>query len=269
MLCLRACEGLAELIVYVMVVFGPWAFGSTQPWSIGVLNTLGIVLGLLWVTSKLIRRRIQYLPFGRAQPPGSRHRPGLGARSCEVACVPKRLWARRVVVLLGGLTCALLSYCLVSAVNRRAVYLPAEERFDYRACVDWLPHSFDSTSTWNAFWSYFGLACSFWAIHDWVRGKTSAEQQMGRLRRHHETDAVVPARLKRLLWLLSLNGAALGLEAIVQRQTNCPRLLFLVQPAIHSNAQSQFGPFAYRANAAAYFNLLWPVSLAFWWTIRT
>jgi O-antigen ligase len=30
----------------------------------------------------------------------------------------------------------------------------------------------------------------------------------------------------------------------------------------------QFGPFHYRANAAQYLNLVWPVCLGFWWTLR-
>src|SRR5262249_31615049 len=36
-------------------------------------------------------------------------------------------------------------------------------------------------------------------------------------------------------------------------------------PHIHQTAAGQFGPYAYRANAAQYFNLLWPVCLGFWW----
>ena len=31
---------------------------------------------------------------------------------------------------------------------------------------------------------------------------------------------------------------------------------------------TQFGPYAYRANAAQYFNLLWPLCLGFWWTLQ-
>ena len=31
---------------------------------------------------------------------------------------------------------------------------------------------------------------------------------------------------------------------------------------------TQFGPYAYRANASQYFNLLWPVCLGFWWTLN-
>ena len=38
-------------------------------------------------------------------------------------------------------------------------------------------------------------------------------------------------------------------------------LLFLVEPGINSGNIAQFGPFAYRSNAASYLNLIWPLGL--------
>ena len=35
-----------------------------------------------------------------------------------------------------------------------------------------------------------------------------------------------------------------------------------------SEAETQFGPFAYRSNAAQYLNLIWPVTLGFWWWLQ-
>src|SRR6185369_12164179 len=37
---------------------------------------------------------------------------------------------------------------------------------------------------------------------------------------------------------------------------------------IHKDAQSQFGPYAYRSNAAQYFVLLWPMCLGLWWMLN-
>ncbi|MCX6906051.1 MAG: O-antigen ligase family protein, partial [Verrucomicrobia bacterium] len=54
----------------------------------------------------------------------------------------------------------------------------------------------------------------------------------------------------------------------VQRLEGSGRLLFLVTPRVNYNAIAQFGPWAYRSNAAQYFNLLWPVCLGFWWTLQ-
>jgi len=39
------CERATATLVYLMVVFGPWAFGTTQPWSI---STMVLGLGLGW-----------------------------------------------------------------------------------------------------------------------------------------------------------------------------------------------------------------------------
>ena len=39
------------------------------------------------------------------------------------------------------------------------------------------------------------------------------------------------------------------------------KLLFLVEPGINSVNLAQFGPFAYRSNAASYLNLIWPIGL--------
>jgi hypothetical protein len=44
--------------------------------------------------------------------------------------------------------------------------------------------------------------------------------------------------------------------------------LFLVRPEIHKTAATQFGPYAYYANASQYFNLLWPACLGFWWMLH-
>ena len=40
-------DGLTECLIYFAILFGPWAFGTTQPWSIQVMNTVGLALGLL------------------------------------------------------------------------------------------------------------------------------------------------------------------------------------------------------------------------------
>ena len=63
-------------------------------------------------------------------------------------------------------------------------------------------------------------------------------------------------RLKRLLFLICLNGGALALECILQRiyyGDYRGELLFLVEPGINSANLAQFGPFAYRSNAAIIF----------------
>jgi hypothetical protein len=43
----RICDDLSGLIIFPMLVFGPWAFGTTQPWSIWTMNIAGYALGIL------------------------------------------------------------------------------------------------------------------------------------------------------------------------------------------------------------------------------
>jgi len=65
--------------------------------------------------------------------------------------------------------------------------------------------------------------------------------------------------------VLSLNGAVLALVSIVQRVDGTNKLLWLVEPSVNKEIEKFFGPYAYRGNAAQYFNLVWPVTLALWW----
>jgi hypothetical protein len=115
------------------------------------------------------------------------------------------------------------------------------------------------------------MALSFWAARDWLRGKTPAEERAARSQYgdpHRRRDSLLPERLRRLLWVLTINGGLLGLEGIVQRMDGAPRLLFFQPTHDNPEALAQFGPYAYRSNAAQYFNLLWPVSLGLWWTLE-
>jgi hypothetical protein len=259
----RACDGLTEPLLYFMVLFGPWAFGTTQGWSVWIINIAGYVTGLLLLTKVAIRALKGHRPprwTATAHLPSSTNGP-----------VPRSRAAICLTRSLAGLTLAILGYTLISAVNARAAYYPDRRVFEYYDCLGWLPHSYDSSSTWFAFWMYLGLACSFWSIRDWLleksRGEELAQWQKpgsGRLC----SSAPIPARLRRLLWVLAINGALLAIEGLVQRVAQSPKLLFLVLPQIHQTAETQFGPYAYRANAAQYFNLLWPICLGFWWTLN-
>jgi hypothetical protein len=123
-------------------------------------------------------------------------------------------------------------------------------------------------------------------VRDWLLGKTRHERhaewaeqeaeggEAPRSPREHggETPgrslARLPARLRRLLWVLCINGALLAAEGIFQRMDGTNKLLWLVEPWMNKTADLQFGPYAYRSNAAQYFNLLWPMCLGLWWTLR-
>ena len=255
-----ACEQLTEGLIYLMVLFSPWAFGTSQPWAVWVMNCAGYFLGAMLLVKLAIRNLKEY------------HPPSWDEGQRSDVSSHRLLTPSRLTAVLATLTVAILGYCLVSALNARATFLPDTRSFTYHEkYIPWLPHSFDSSRTWFAFWSYLGLAFSFWAVRDWLLGKSAAETRPQRLANGPDGEAepdVFAVRLRRLFWLLAINGGLLGLEGIVQRLDGSGKLLFLVRPAIHKTADTQFGPYAYYANASQYFNLLWPGCLGFWWTLH-
>ncbi len=253
----RFCDQLSEGIIYAMIVFSPWAFGTTEPWAIWVMNTAGYALGALLAAKWAVRL------FGRYSPP----RWGDGGH-------PR--WPIR---LLAALTVVLLAWCFVSALNARATLDFESMEFAYRDnSIPWLPHSYHAPVSWFEFWKYLGLACTFWALRDWLLGQTRRE----RLRKHRdevdedepfadlppEPGTRLPVRLRRFLWVVCLNGAALAGECILQRLDGTNKLLWLIEPVANNTNESQFGPYAYRSNAAQYLNLVWPLCLGLWWTLR-
>jgi len=320
----RVCDDITEPLIYLMVLFSPWAFGTTQPWSIWMMNSAGFFLGALLAAKHAIRRLKGYRPprwdeasqrtedRGQRTGHGNRLRDhgttdhktkesegggqraeGRGQRAEDGGPISHLL---SPIPALAVLTALILGYCLISAVNARSTYHPLELSFEYHRYVKWLPHSFDSGRSWFAFWSYLGLACSFWAVRDWLLGKSDGEQRAERQGGGQTDDRpgeygttgannqqpttniqhpslnltapLFPARLRRLLWVLAVNGGLLGLESIAQRLEGSGKLLFLVKPRVNPAGETQFGPYAYRANASQYFNLLWPVCLGFWWTLQ-
>lgn len=252
----RICDQATEFLVCTMAVFSPWAFGTTQEWAIWVMNIAGFVLGGLLTTKWLIRLATGYCP---TRWPQSHRQHSLTA-------------SRWLTSAMAVLTILFLGYVLASAINARALFHVQRLDFEYFDCVPWLPHSYDRSATWFAFWEYLGLACTFWSARDWLCGMTpeeidaneraarpSASTSQARNWRQGVGAGRMPVRLRRLLLVLCLTGSLVGLEGIVQRLAGSNKLLFLVQPRFNQGTEAQFGPYANRNNAAEYFNLLWPV----------
>lgn len=254
-----------------MIVFSPWAFGSTQPWAISCMNFAGYGLGLLWLIRWSLRRRTRGEFWGFATNP---HEHEGGRRTYR--------WA---VPALGILTCLILLYTAVSAGNARMRFdkLDGTYTSTYLDAVPWLPSSYDQDYTWRAFWQYLALACAFWSVRDWLlhagkrRHSTDSESSSRSAILQNPSQPGLPSaswgeplppHWRRLLWLICANGAVLALEGILQRLSGTSKLLWLVQPHINTMADAQFGPYAYRSNAASYFNLVWPLCVAFWWIQR-
>ena len=285
------CDLFTEGLIYFMVVFTPWAFGTTEEWSIWTMNITAYVLGVLLITKWMVRWRAGYKPA----------RWGEVSAGDEVLLLSsnRSKLTSRLTIALAALSVIMLGYCFVSALNARALYLPGLRRFEYFETIKWLPQSYDAASSWESFWMYLGLALFFWSFRDWLLGKTPHERHRSRLAPGKELEAdeassgwegpegispavlprgrssdaggshsKIPARLQRLLWVLCINGGLLALECILQRLSGTHSLLWILEPRLIREAEGQFGPYAYRSNAAQYFNLLWPVCLGFWLLLR-
>ncbi len=162
----KACDGATQAVIYFMVIFTPWAFGTTDNWSIWVANISAYLLGGLLMIKWMIRWKTGYQPERWGT---SAREEGGGLRI-----------SRGLNIALAGLTVLILGYCLTGALNARASFDPKTNHFEYHDCIEWLPASYDSVSTWQAFWSYLGLAFFFWATHDWLLGQTSKERRESR-----------------------------------------------------------------------------------------
>src|SRR6266704_931527 len=287
----RICDGITEGVLYGKMVFAPWAFGTTERWSIWTMNVGGYVLGLLLAAKWWIRWRAGYRPvrwgdedevrdpkseIRSANPETVQDTEGSTASGKGSGDERSRRMASLLTAALATLTIVNLVYCFISAVNARSTFIYRLMAFEPHDYVAWLPHSYDSWATWRALWMYLALALGFWATRDWLLGKSGPERRYSRSPGSEPEENIpsrvpnagLPMRLRRLLWVLCLNGTALALESILQRLSGTNKLLWLVQPVINQAAESQFGPYAYRSNAAQYFNLLWPVCLGFWWKLR-
>src|ERR1051325_12030900 len=182
------------------------------------MNIGGYALGLLFLIKFAIRK------FKGYSPPRWDYTPEVRDQRSEIR-------AKQVTNVLAFLSVAILTYCFISAINPYATYHRNELRFEYHSCIKWLPHSFDSNSTWPLCWSYLALACSFWAIRDWLLGKTNSEARAMVATANvsgTKSTELFPARLRRLLWLLTINGGLLALEGIAQRLEGSGKLLFLI-----------------------------------------
>ena len=257
----------SEFLIYGILIFTPWAFATTENWAIKSVNTWNYILGALLVAKWIVRAATGFKPPRWDGPTALR-----GA---------KPAW---IVGPLAALTIFVLAFCAVSAWNARAEYIWDEQRFEYFETYNKnLPHSYDRRASWDAFQLYLAAACFFWAVRDWVSAKTRRED---RAEQEHYGPASIgpdaieaaggysydpsrfPARLKRLFWVICLNGSALAVQGTLQRLSGSHELLWMVRPSLNAYSWQQFGPFNYRSNGAQYLNMIWPLALAFWWALN-
>lgn len=232
-------------LIYFLVIFTPWAFGTTQTWSIWTANVACYLLGGLWVAKWVYRRR---------------------------AAVPARTVSRHpwVIGWFGVCMVAFLVLVLVSALNARAEYDLRIRALRYLAeAIAWLPTSYDRWATLTSFAQFFGLGMAFWAVRGWLlapenpaTAPVTTSVAVSRLQPLSSLE--IPERVGRLLWLVCLNAGVLAVIGYLQRAAGTSDLLWLIKSKSGKTAEMVFGPWSYRSNAAQYFNLVWPICLGLW-----
>ena len=152
----KVSEVLTEATIYFIIVFSPWAFGTTEEWAVSIMNLAGYFLGLLWL--------VKWVSRWRLAPTHSRTRKA--DQSQELDLAGQKNFSTLLTLALACLTIVLLAYCAVGALNARAIYHGSELGFEFRDHLAWLPASYDRLRTWKAFENYLALAFVFWATRD-------------------------------------------------------------------------------------------------------
>lgn len=222
-------------ILCAMVIATPWMFGTTEDWSVRVMNMAGFAAGATLVLAAICNRIA-----GRKIPINRRDR------------------LFQYVFLTFNL--AVLAYCAIALWNARATFSVDARSFEYRDAYNRsLPTTYDADLTRNTLMSLAACCVVFWSLRYWL---ARADVR----RRDEAAPAWKNKRFQTLVWILSLNGFAVALQGILQRLSGSSKLLW-IRDSWWGIPTACFGPFSYRGNAAEYLNLVWPVALGFWWIL--
>jgi hypothetical protein len=247
----RRLDSASGGLLLFLAAFAPWGAGGTLYWSSWVLIGTGWLLGALVLSKWALVRWTGYEPTQWKREGG--------------AAVSH--WPTRALGILTGL---ILLQVLVSLFNYRAEVNWTSEGVDfiYRDAIEWLPTTYDVAATRKAFFRYLAFAGVFWAMRDWLLIKSRSERHREEDGRDVEDGGRVPDRLKWLGWVISVNGAVMALVGILHRLDGAKDLLWMINLK-QMSPEGMFGSFPYRANAAQYLNLIWPLALGFWWALRS
>ena len=259
-----ACDGATEGLLIFLVLFTPWALGTSHPWAFWVANAAGYALGILWLAKVGIRKKDGFSPQRWGDPPPSKESTNPPSDDASPAPRPLSPTTR----ILAGVTVAFLGYILLGLINARGDFDEARNEFQTFAwSLAWLPHTEDRGATLRAFAQYLALACVFWSVRDWLMYRVAKDGKDAEPapRAPDLTESIaIPYRLRKLLWIVALNAGALATAAILHRASESASVLWLFPQHPGREGQLAFGPWHYATHGGQYFNLVWPLGLAFW-----
>ncbi len=225
----RGLDIAQGLLLLLMAVIAPWLFACSEPWSMTLVNTGLLLAGACGSFHFFVNR------------PSPVH-------DHDASPLPAFFFAANLLVLL---------YIVAALLNARATFSPATQTFAYRQGVlSWLPTTYDRDRTRQLLLNALGFFSFFWSLRYWLDREPVDSSR----------DSPLPRRLKLALWIFSINGFLLSLQGLFQRFSGSAKLLW-IRPSFWNLPDACFGPFSYRGNAADFLNLVWPVSLGFWYAL--
>jgi O-antigen ligase len=231
----KLLEIIGGILLCGLIVATPWMFGTTEDWSVWLMNIGSYGAGVIFLVAAICSRIA-------------------GMRSEDSG----RDRILKYVFLL--LNVAVLLFCAVALWNARATFSVEDRSFSYRESYnESLPTSYDADLTRDMLWSLGACFLVFWSLRYWLR-------QGDRRRGEEEFSILQNKRFQVIGWVLALNGFAVAIQGILQRLSGSSKLLWF-RESWWGTPLACFGPFSYRGNAAEYLNLLWPLALGFWWTV--
>ncbi len=230
-----------EILIYFIVIFSTWAFGTTEVWSTWVMNYCAYTMGFLLMIKWLLKLPNSYKFRGNSDNYGINK---------------VKFFNKICVIIMNSSIFLVLIYILISAINARGEFnINSGDYIYYANFNESLPHSYDASATWELFWKYLALSILYFAVKYWI---IDVNNNFDRASYNSE-------RMNKLFNIICINAGLVALIGIFQRQyyegSSNGRLLFLIEPNININNTLQFGPYAYRGNAATYFNLIWPIGI--------
>ena len=237
---LNYCDTWTGYLIYLSIIFGPWALGTVHTPTIWTMNVIGYLLGILLLGKTIILLSIERQPI-RATLKSLSNQP-------------------TTVLILMLATIGILFYTFLHAFNARSVFDSQSLRFNYfHSYIVWLPHSYNAPKSWQTFWQLLALSCAFWAVRSWLLTPEKTERRKW-LQKKPSQKSRFPKKLQSILYLLSINAALIGFIGILHKLDGSPKTFWIYERAFPLK-NSHFGTFNYWGNAASYFNLIGTVCL--------
>ena len=105
-------DKLTEILIYFCVIFSPWAFGTTESWSIWTMNIAAYTLGLILIVKCIFNFATKF-----------KYTLGSGAIRLKIINILNILLTFSIFILF--------IYILISAINARASFNPITKEYIY------------------------------------------------------------------------------------------------------------------------------------------